>query len=426
MGNQRAKVASKRRGRKSPTSDDADDDVRKTRRERNREAQQVFRKRRQAADVAQKQRIERLENVVENMTILFIDLFDEVIGNKGVLKQKEDLLALVQDSAMQLKTMVQPITDSDNDNDDSNLNSVATPSTNIHERTSDLTSASSSQKSPLKQNAGAPDRLGPFKGNTDGVVDGSPTDAMPASAHGGHLESSRMPHIQTTKSNRPSQAFCLQLLEATLSQACLILAGCLPVSPVDFQSIFGVTLQYRTREEQLNQVRCLLGSDSEKRLAAGMPPRESGRGWRDQHSLQLGFGLVAEYEADVVHGNDLPPGFLTALQVQKQLQRLGARKRGSNTLEVSITSVEEPDVTARVFASSLYGRTPQTTDFGIAKALTFQLNVSLLIANLTSSAKCFLTGPAYPQLGFFKAVEASMISVTDAPAGQAMLDHRPF
>ncbi|KAK1484519.1 hypothetical protein CCUS01_15533 [Colletotrichum cuscutae] len=124
MGNQRAKVVSKRRGRKSPMSDDANgDDMRKVsiattwfllfriRRERNREAQQVFRRRRQAADVKQKERIERLENVVENMTLLFIDLFDEVIGNKGVLKKQEDLFALFQDSAMQLKTMVQPITD---------------------------------------------------------------------------------------------------------------------------------------------------------------------------------------------------------------------------------------------------------------------------------------------------------------------------
>lgn len=351
------------------------------------------------------------------MTLLFIDLFDEVIGNKGVLKQQEDLLALFQDSAMQLKTMVQPITDSDNDNDDGNPNSVATPSTNIHENTSCLTSASSSQQSPLRQNSGAPDRLGPFKGNTEGVVDGSPTDAMPALAFGGHLEAPGMPHIQTTKSNSPSQVFCLQLLEATLSQACLILAGCLPISPDDFQSIFGVTLQYRTREEQLSQVRCLLGSDSEKCLAAGMSPRDSVRGWQVQHSLQLGFGLIADYEADVVHGQSLPPGFLTALEVQRHLKSLGARKLGNNTLEVNITSaVEDPVMAARALASTLRAPTPPTTDFGLVQALTVQLNVPLLIANLTSSAKCFLTGPAYSQLGFFKAVEASLISVTDTSA----------
>lgn len=398
----------------------------KIRRERNREAQQVFRKRRQAADVAQKERIERLENVVENMTLLFIDLFDEVIGNKGVLKKQEDLLALFQDSAMQLKTMVQPITD-DDDNDDGNPKSGTTRSTDVHERSFCSPSASSSQQSPWRQNAGEPDRSSPSKGNNSGEVHASPAETMPAPANVGHLEALDMPHILITRSNSPSQAFCLQLLEATLSQACLILAGCLPVSPVDFQTIFGITLQYRSREEQLSQVRCLLGSYTAKRLAAGMSPRESGSGWRDQHSLQLGFGLVAEYEADVVHGNDLPPGFLTALQVQKQLQSLGARKRGSNTLEVSITSpVESPDVTAHVVGSTLYERTPQTTDFGIAKALTFQLNVSLLIANLTSSAKCFLTGPAYSQLGFFKAVEASMISVSDPPAGESMLDHQPL
>ncbi|EXF85217.1 hypothetical protein CFIO01_03288 [Colletotrichum fioriniae PJ7] len=184
MGNQRAKVVSKRRGRKSPTADDAnDDDLRKIRRERNREAQQVFRKRRQAADVAQKQRIERLENVVENMTLLFIDLFDEVIGNKGVLKQQEDLLALFQDSATQLKAMVQPITDNDNDNDGGNPNSATTRSTDIQQKPSCFTSASSSQHRNLRQNAGAPDRLSPSEGNNGGEVDGSPADAMPAPAN---------------------------------------------------------------------------------------------------------------------------------------------------------------------------------------------------------------------------------------------------
>ncbi|KAL0780657.1 hypothetical protein CaCOL14_001992 [Colletotrichum acutatum] len=392
--------------------------MRRIRRERNREAQQVFRKRRQAADVAQKQRIERLENVVENMTLLFIDLFDEVIGNKGVLKQQEDLLALFQDSAIQLKTMVQPITDSEDDNDDGNPISGATRFTNIHERPSCFTSTSSTHQSPLGQNGGAADRLSLAKGNSGGEVDGSPADAMPAPANVGHIEALDMPHLPTTKSNPPSQAFCLQLLEATLSQACLILAGCLPVSPGDFQSIFGVTLQYRTRDEQLSQIRYLLGSDTEKRLAAGMPPWNSVRDWQGQHSLQLGFGLIADYEADVVHGKSLPPGFITALEVQRQLQNLGARKLSSNTLEVNITSaVEDPDMAARVLAPTLRAPTLQASDFGLAKALTLQLNMSLLITNLTSSAKCFMTGPAYSQLGFFKAVEASLISVTDASAG---------
>ncbi|KAG7043086.1 hypothetical protein JMJ77_0002798 [Colletotrichum scovillei] len=154
----------------------------KIRRERNREAQQVFRKRRQAADVAQKERIERLENVVENMTLLFIDLFDEVIGNKGVLKKQEDLLALFQDSAMQLKTMVQPITD-DDDNDDGSPKSGTTRSTDVHERSFCSPSASSSQQSPWRQNAGEPDRSSPSKGNNSGEVHASPAETMPAPAN---------------------------------------------------------------------------------------------------------------------------------------------------------------------------------------------------------------------------------------------------
>ncbi|KAK1674045.1 hypothetical protein BDP55DRAFT_716925 [Colletotrichum godetiae] len=414
MGNQRATRVSKRRGRKSPASDDAnDDDMRKIRRERNREAQQVFRKRRQAADVAQKQRIERLESVVENMTLLFIDLFDEVIGNKGVLKQREELLALFQDSATQLKTMVQSVIDSDDD-DNASPSPEFTQPINIHESPSCSTSASTSRKCPPSQDSLASERSSPSKGIIGGKFGATPTAFTPAPAYDtGGVETIGLPYVQTTTSNRSSQAFCLQLLEATLSQAYLILADCLPISPDDFHNTFGATLLYRTREEHLGQVRCLLSSDiNRKRLAAGMPPREAVRGWQDQNGLQLGLGLAADYEADAVHGKNLPPGFLTALGVQKQLQDLGARRLGSNTLEVSITpTMEDSDVA--VLASTLCAPTSKTTDVGLVGGLTFHLNVSLLISNLTNSAKCFLTGPAYSQLDFFKAVEASLISATD-------------
>ncbi|EWY81513.1 hypothetical protein FOYG_15746 [Fusarium oxysporum NRRL 32931] len=72
-----------------------------SRRERNREAQQQFRKRRQAAEAARVQRLKRLEGVVERMSTVIVDFADKMLQEE-VLKQYPALAADVQDVITQV------------------------------------------------------------------------------------------------------------------------------------------------------------------------------------------------------------------------------------------------------------------------------------------------------------------------------------
>ncbi|KAI1016534.1 hypothetical protein LB503_010372 [Fusarium chuoi] len=76
-------------------------DAGKSRRERNREAQQQFRKRRQAAEAARLQRLKRLEGVVERMSTVIVDFADKMLQEE-ILKQYPALAADVQNVITQV------------------------------------------------------------------------------------------------------------------------------------------------------------------------------------------------------------------------------------------------------------------------------------------------------------------------------------
>ncbi|KAF4986023.1 hypothetical protein FGRMN_11022 [Fusarium graminum] len=67
-----------------------------SRRERNREAQQQFRKRRQAAEAARLQRFKKLEGIIERMSTVVVSYADKML-HEDVLKQYPALAADAQD-----------------------------------------------------------------------------------------------------------------------------------------------------------------------------------------------------------------------------------------------------------------------------------------------------------------------------------------
>ncbi|KAM0244929.1 hypothetical protein ACHAP5_005835 [Fusarium lateritium] len=71
-------------------------DASKSRRERNREAQQQFRKRRQATEAARLQRLKRLEGVIERMSTVIVGYADKML-QEDVLSQYPALAADTQD-----------------------------------------------------------------------------------------------------------------------------------------------------------------------------------------------------------------------------------------------------------------------------------------------------------------------------------------
>ncbi|KAF5636125.1 hypothetical protein F52700_5439 [Fusarium sp. NRRL 52700] len=76
-------------------------DASKSRRERNREAQQQFRKRRQVAEAARVQRLKRLEGVVEKMSTVIVDFADKMLQEE-VLKHYPALAANAQNVITQV------------------------------------------------------------------------------------------------------------------------------------------------------------------------------------------------------------------------------------------------------------------------------------------------------------------------------------
>ncbi|KAI1071898.1 hypothetical protein LB507_005044 [Fusarium sp. FIESC RH6] len=76
-------------------------DASKSRRERNREAQQQFRKRRQAAEAARMQRLKHLEGIIEKMSTVIIGFTDKML-QEDVLKRYPALAADAQDVIAQV------------------------------------------------------------------------------------------------------------------------------------------------------------------------------------------------------------------------------------------------------------------------------------------------------------------------------------
>ncbi|KAL2676602.1 hypothetical protein Neosp_010366 [[Neocosmospora] mangrovei] len=91
-------LPAKRRGRPSSNTQDVDEATLKARRERNREAQNIFRRRRQAAEAAQAKRVRRLEEVVEEMSSIFMAFVDEVLETEAVVKSQPVLVGSLRRS----------------------------------------------------------------------------------------------------------------------------------------------------------------------------------------------------------------------------------------------------------------------------------------------------------------------------------------
>ncbi|KZL69639.1 hypothetical protein CI238_00754, partial [Colletotrichum incanum] len=114
MDNRNTRPVRKPRSRNTTISDNTSSDEKlKVRRERNRASQQIFRERRRAAEADLRKRAQRHEDVIENMSLLFIELFDGVLHDKEIVKNHPELLARFQSSAHRLKTLVEPVINTD-------------------------------------------------------------------------------------------------------------------------------------------------------------------------------------------------------------------------------------------------------------------------------------------------------------------------
>ncbi|KPM44659.1 hypothetical protein AK830_g1918 [Neonectria ditissima] len=116
MPPQPAPTPAKRRGRPPSNTSEVDDATLKARRQRNREAQNVFRRRRQVAEAEQTKRLRRLEEVVEEMSSIFIGFVDEMLETEVVNKQP-DLVGSLRRSVSRILALANEVVGPDDSGD---------------------------------------------------------------------------------------------------------------------------------------------------------------------------------------------------------------------------------------------------------------------------------------------------------------------
>ncbi|KAK7423981.1 hypothetical protein QQZ08_008805 [Neonectria magnoliae] len=125
MPDQPEPTPAKRRGRPPSNTSEVDEATLKARRQRNREAQNVFRRRRQVAEAEQTKRLRRLEEVVEEMSSIFIGFVDEMLETE-VVNRQPDLVRSLRRSVSRILALANEVVGPD-DADDASCTPTATP-----------------------------------------------------------------------------------------------------------------------------------------------------------------------------------------------------------------------------------------------------------------------------------------------------------
>ncbi|KAK1762842.1 hypothetical protein QBC33DRAFT_551199 [Phialemonium atrogriseum] len=390
------------------------DEALKTRRERNRKAQDVFRKRRQAAEEAQRRRLQHLEEVVEEMSGVLVGFCDEMLENEEIARHPA-LMASLQRSAHRILALARSV--------DTDGVSKSSEADTINHEDQIPQRGSSSIKEPLPGHVHS------------SVPQASPSFDVEIDNMDNHLSDKTAPLNQRPLSPQTQHLlwamnpFPLRLVETTLSRAYLFLNGDLHVPIEEIHRAFGTVLHLRTREQLAARMQWLLGPGrSDMYRAAGITQGSSTAHSSGTEALEEGFPHTflsslgdrisrGPSDADLVPGypgnQAAQPEFLTAVGVQKQLEGLGAKMIDPDTMEISISSssalsgsgVDKPDV-ALGAPPLLHSPRPKAS-----APLIMRLSVSLLTTNLAHVAVCLGKGPRYPRWEMGRAVQASVTLV---------------
>lgn len=383
------------------------------RRERNRQAQSVFRKRRQAAEEAQKRRVQQLETTVERMSQLLIGLCDEMMDTEEVARQPS-LMARLQHSTAQTLELVRSVicdrTDSGEEFegiDKSTTRQCNAEQTHKHDTDSDSPARDSPSKPLHPFVAGTPSEsftsIHADECHSDNVEVGHPSsDTLLSSSQGYQFTT---PHIAWG-----TTAFPLRLLEITLSRARLCLSGDIMMPAEEFQRSFGSSLRLRTREQLATHMRWLLGpgrNHLHQIIGSGRVKHPSKGAADSLHTVSSSLEKSVWQSPGLDDGWDdfsftAQQDYLTAVGVQEQLESLGAKMVDPDTIELSINNPHDRVTT--IF------KTCTTTSALQSAPLVVRLSLPLLETNLAQVAMCFVDRPVYPRREIVKVIEASVVS----------------
>jgi hypothetical protein len=388
-----------------------------SRRERNREAQQQFRKRRQAAEAARLQRLKRLEGVIERMSTVIVGYADKML-QEDVLKQYPALAADTQDVIASVLSLA-------NEAGDPEEKSAAEPiegtTPNYAEEETRRSDLGISEDQPVSSDIPT-FSLPPNEQNIDFMNESStqyhqfisyPSRTYADSAIGEvpYLPTSMLPPSigllpwNTSKPLSPT-SFTHQLTHTCFNVGLLLLTKS-PDSPLPFTDearIFGSTLRSNERDEMMKRITWFIGPGrNDLKFFALMP---YGGQWLDK-------GYTSSELTKTTNKPTLP--FCSVLGVERQLAAMGAHLVARDTLELDIDSVldNEDPRPLQPESWSFVNIFPPGVLRPKSKSTSIRVSISLLVKNLAEISICLNGGPGFPRKRLGRAIMDSTIGDTE-------------
>lgn len=442
------------------------------RRERNREAQNIFRRRRQAAEAAQAKRVRRLEEVVEEMSSIFMAFVDEVLETEAVLKSQPVLVGSLRRSMARILKLAHevvgpdegcegtmmsalPTRERDDDEDEDKpmedeepARSTPEPlSTSPDSNDDTTTSSDSSQSSALTVPPKTPQPS--FSLQNHPFLKPSPPPQPFAFTPSSTPISIPMPPqifangwLGTTPASpirtidfvpSPSaplsqDSFTYRLARASLTVAYLFLSNDPHIRSVTAPEarLFSNPLRGKARDEMLNRLRWLLGPGRpEIYRVVDLPYGRYGAHVYSRAELnpqtveEVGWPWPSQPAGSQLSGLTR---FFSIIGVEKQLLALGARVIDHETLELNLTSPpfahcltdpgeEQPASWSFVNCFSFPGQQHQPKPKSRSDEAMVRLSATRLVSSLALRAVCLMRGPGFPRDEIGSAIEEAIITI---------------
>ncbi|WZH45575.1 uncharacterized protein QYS62_006639 [Fusarium acuminatum] len=395
---------------------DMSNDASKSRRERNREAQQQFRKRRQAAEAARLQRLKRLEGVIERMSTVIVGYADKML-QEDVLKQYPALAADTQDVIASVLALANEAGDPEEKSAAEPIEGTTPNFVEEEPRRSDL---GTSDDQPVSSDIPT-FSLPPNDQNINFINESSPqyhhfisypSRTYPDSAIGEvpYLPPSMLPPSigllpwNTSKPLSPT-SFTHQLTHTCFNVGFLLLTKS-PDSPVplaDEVRVFGSTLRSDERHEMTTRITWFMGPGrNDMKFFALMP---YGGQWLDK-------GYTASELTKTTNKPTIP--FYSVLGVERQLAAMGAHLVAKDTLELEIDSTMDkkepkPLQPLQPESWSFVNIFPPDVLQPKSKPTSIRVSISLLVKNLSEISVCLNGGPGFPRKRLGRAIMDSVV-----------------
>lgn len=372
----------------------------------------------------------RLEEVIEEMSSIFLGNVDEMLLSKAA-SQDANLVTNVRGSVAKILSLAKEVAGADEEGSPSGAERSSSPEEGSHSSSS---GGSVTEASPITPMA-LPGMLCP---PASCIQLPQQQHKLPPQIYGnGWFTHTELLDYGTNPVRLSPDSFPLRLVDTSVAKAYLALLSSPEVLDImsDAYRIFNASLHYRTREELLYKMRWLLGpGKSNMHLAANAV-------YGDPHR-KTNFPIESTGAIDVFAASQMPfagdakEKFVNAMDVYRQLERLGAKMVDRDTIEIIVPCPAanvgtHPMANAMLELNAMLNSNDQSRgawgyigDFPSSATpgmtiITMRLSASLLIESLCHVSTCLARGPGYPKHQICRAVETAVTMVYggDTPSG---------